>query len=163
VLKLSSQDALLVTLLVAVTNFIWNPVGGALSTAWPQAVLLRSPPFVRDRLSALLWPPPPDFGKMLAVELISRLFRRLQRHMLGALVEIVPKHVRTTCSRWPLALAAPVRYLHRRLRHFADRHDGDRASPVLADVRRASASSRNRHLPHRSNRGARRSGRAQQA
>ena len=31
VLKLSTQDALLVTLLVAVTNFIWNPVGGALS------------------------------------------------------------------------------------------------------------------------------------
>src|ERR1700720_1228578 len=28
VLKLSSRDALLVTLLVAVTNFIWNPVGG---------------------------------------------------------------------------------------------------------------------------------------
>ena len=31
VLKLSTQDALLVTLLVAVTNFFWNPVGGALS------------------------------------------------------------------------------------------------------------------------------------
>src|SRR6201994_296496 len=31
VLKLSGRDALLVTLLVAVTNFIWNPVGGALS------------------------------------------------------------------------------------------------------------------------------------
>src|SRR6266702_1245712 len=31
VLKLSTQDSLLVTLMVAVTNFIWNPVGGALS------------------------------------------------------------------------------------------------------------------------------------
>jgi hypothetical protein len=31
VLKLSERDALLVTLLVAITNFIWNPVGGALS------------------------------------------------------------------------------------------------------------------------------------
>src|SRR3974390_779089 len=31
VLKLSTADALLVTLLVAVTNFIWNPVGGAVS------------------------------------------------------------------------------------------------------------------------------------
>src|SRR5882762_2478732 len=31
VLKLSSQDALLVTLLVAVTNFIWLPIGGAVS------------------------------------------------------------------------------------------------------------------------------------
>ena len=29
VLKLTSQDALLVTLLVAVTNFFWNPIGGA--------------------------------------------------------------------------------------------------------------------------------------
>src|ERR1700720_2414965 len=41
VLKLSSADALLVTLLVAVTNFIWNPVGGALSDRLGrQAVLL---------------------------------------------------------------------------------------------------------------------------
>src|ERR1700755_1967010 len=31
VLKLSTQDALIVTLLVAVTNFIWNPVCGAVS------------------------------------------------------------------------------------------------------------------------------------
>ena len=31
VLKLTSHDALMVTLLVAVTNFIWNPVGGAVS------------------------------------------------------------------------------------------------------------------------------------
>jgi MHS family citrate/tricarballylate:H+ symporter-like MFS transporter len=30
-LKLSASDTLLVTLLVAVTNFIWNPVGGAVS------------------------------------------------------------------------------------------------------------------------------------
>jgi MHS family citrate/tricarballylate:H+ symporter-like MFS transporter len=31
VLKLSTQESLLVTLLVAITNFIWNPVGGAVS------------------------------------------------------------------------------------------------------------------------------------
>jgi MHS family citrate/tricarballylate:H+ symporter-like MFS transporter len=30
-LKLSAADSLIVTLLVAVTNFIWNPVGAALS------------------------------------------------------------------------------------------------------------------------------------
>src|SRR5260370_1552563 len=37
-LKLSASDTLLVTLLVAVTNFIWNPVGGA-GSDW-----LRPPP-----------------------------------------------------------------------------------------------------------------------
>ena len=87
VLKLTGQDALLVTLLVAVTNFIWNPVGGALSdrigrkpvllaiaslslvTAYPALHWLVAAPDLRQ-----------DAGGRNDVLV---LFRRLQRHHAG--------------------------------------------------------------------------------
>jgi MHS family citrate/tricarballylate:H+ symporter-like MFS transporter len=112
VLKLSSQDALLVTLLVAVTNFIWNPVGGALSDRIgrkPVLMAIAGLSFV-TAYPALLWlTAAPTFGKMLAVELMFSLyFGVYSGTMLGALVEIVPKHVRTTCFSLAFALAAAL-------------------------------------------------------
>jgi MHS family citrate/tricarballylate:H+ symporter-like MFS transporter len=112
VLKLSSQDALLVTLLVAVTNFIWNPVGGALSDRIgrrPVLLAIAGLSFV-TAYPALLWlTAAPSFGKMLAVELMFSLyFGVYSGTMLGALVEIVPKHVRTTCFSLAFALAAAL-------------------------------------------------------
>jgi MHS family citrate/tricarballylate:H+ symporter-like MFS transporter len=112
VLKLSSQDALLVTLLVAVTNFIWNPVGGALSDRVgrkPVLLAIAGLSFV-TAYPALLWlTAAPTFGKMLAVELMFSLyFGVYSGTMLGALVEVVPKHVRTTCFSLAFALAAAL-------------------------------------------------------
>jgi len=112
VLKLSSQDALLVTLLVAVTNFIWNPVGGALSDRIgrkPVLMAIAGLSFV-TAYPALLWlTAAPTFGKMLAVELMFSLyFGVYSGTMLGALVEIVPAHVRTTCFSLAFALAAAL-------------------------------------------------------
>ncbi|MBR0757990.1 MFS transporter [Bradyrhizobium jicamae] len=110
VLKLSTQDALLVTLLVAVTNFIWNPVGGALSDR-----IGRKPVLVGIAVLSLLTAYPalhwlvtaPTFGKLLAVEMMfSFYFGVYSGTMLGALVEIVPAHVRTTCFSLAFALAA---------------------------------------------------------
>jgi MHS family citrate/tricarballylate:H+ symporter-like MFS transporter len=110
VLKLSSQDALLVTVLVAVTNFFWNPVGGALSDR-----IGRKPVLMTIAGLALLTAYPalhwlvaePTFGKMLAVEMMfSFYFGVYSGTMLGCLVEIVPKHVRTTCFSLAFALAA---------------------------------------------------------
>src|ERR1700761_7311409 len=77
VLKLSTQDALLVTLLVAVTNFIWNPVGGALSDRiGRKAVLL--PIATLSLVTAyptLHWlVAAPTFGKMLAVEMMFSFY-----------------------------------------------------------------------------------------
>ncbi|MBY9027967.1 MFS transporter, partial [Pseudomonas fluorescens] len=77
VLKLSSQDALLVTLLVAITNFIWNPVGGALSDR-----IGRKPVLVGIATLALLTAYPalswlvaaPTFGKLLAVEMMFSFY-----------------------------------------------------------------------------------------
>jgi MFS transporter, MHS family, citrate/tricarballylate:H+ symporter len=112
VLKLSTQDALLVTLLVAVTNFIWNPVGGAVSDR-----VGRKPVLLTIAVLALLTAYPalhwlvaaPSFGKMLAVEMMfSFYFGVYSGTMLGCLVEIVPAHVRTTCFSLAFALAAAL-------------------------------------------------------
>src|ERR1700687_2344720 len=101
VLKLSSQDALLVTLLVAVTNFIWNPVGGAVSDRIGRKPVLLTIACLSlvTAYPALHWlSAAPTFGKMLAVEMMfSFYFGVYSGTMLGALVEVVPQHVRTTC------------------------------------------------------------------
>ncbi|MFB9263070.1 MFS transporter [Bradyrhizobium erythrophlei] len=112
VLKLSTQDALLVTLLVAVTNFIWNPIGGAVSDR-----LGRKPVLLTIAGLALVTTYPalhwlvsaPTFGKMIAVAMMfSFYFGIYSGTMLGALVEIVPVHVRTTCFSLAFALAAAL-------------------------------------------------------
>src|SRR6202011_1021885 len=51
----------------------------------------------------------PSFGKMLTVEMMfSFYFGVYSGTMLGALVEIVPAHVRTTCFSLAFALAAAL-------------------------------------------------------
>jgi MFS transporter, MHS family, citrate/tricarballylate:H+ symporter len=112
VLKLSSQDALLVTLMVGITNFIWNPVGGALSDRIgrkPVLLAIAGLSFV-TAYPALLWlTAAPSFGKLLAVEMMFSLyFGVYSGTMLGALVEVVPAHVRTTCFSLAFALAAAL-------------------------------------------------------
>jgi MHS family citrate/tricarballylate:H+ symporter-like MFS transporter len=134
VLKLTNQEALIVTLLVAVTNFIWNPVGGALSDR-----IGRKPVLLTIACLALVTAYPalnwliaaPTFGKMLAVEMMfSFYFGVYSGTMLGALVEVVPPHVRTTCFSLAFALAAG---LFGTFTPFAStwliEHTGDKASP----------------------------------
>jgi MHS family citrate/tricarballylate:H+ symporter-like MFS transporter len=134
VLKLSTQDALLVTLLVAVTNFIWNPVGGAVSDRVgrkPVLLTIACLSFV-TAYPALHWlVAAPTFGKMLAVEMMfSFYFGVYSGTILGALVEVVPAHVRTTCFSLAFALAAG---LFGTFTPFASTwlidHTGDKAAP----------------------------------
>jgi MHS family citrate/tricarballylate:H+ symporter-like MFS transporter len=111
-LHLSAQDSLLVTLLVAVTNFIWNPVGGALSDRIgrkPVLMAIAGLSFL-TAYPALYWlAAAPTFGKLLAVGMMFSLyFGVYSGTMLGALVEIVPAHVRTTCFSLAFALAAAL-------------------------------------------------------
>lgn len=112
VLKLSSQDALLVTLLVAVTNFIWNPVGGAVSDRLGRKPVLLTIAVLSflTAYPALHWlVSAPTFGRLLAVQMMfSFYFGTYSGAMLGSLVEIVPKHVRTTCFSLAFALAAAL-------------------------------------------------------
>jgi len=111
-LHLSMTDSLLVTLLVAVTNFIWNPVGGAVSDRIGRRPVLLTIAGLSlvTAYPALHWlAAAPSFGKLLAVEMMfSFYFGIYSGTMLGALVEIVPKHVRTTCFSLAFALAAGV-------------------------------------------------------
>jgi MFS transporter, MHS family, citrate/tricarballylate:H+ symporter len=112
VLKLSTQDALLVTLLVALTNFFWNPVGGAVSDRIGRKPVLLTIACLSlvTAYPALNWLiAAPTFGKMLAVEMMfSFYFGVYSGTMLGSLVEIVPAHVRTTCFSLAFALAAAL-------------------------------------------------------
>jgi MHS family citrate/tricarballylate:H+ symporter-like MFS transporter len=134
VLKLTSQEALIVTLLVAVTNFIWNPVGGALSDRIGRKPVLLAIACLSlvTAYPALNWLiAAPTFGKMLAVEMMfSFYFGVYSGTMLGALVEVVPAHVRTTCFSLAFALAAG---LFGTFTPFASTwlidHTGDKASP----------------------------------
>jgi MFS transporter, MHS family, citrate/tricarballylate:H+ symporter len=134
VLKLTSQDALLVTLLVAVTNFFWNPVGGAVSDRIGRKPVLLTIACLSlvTAYPALNWlVTAPTFGKLLAVQMMfSFYFGVYSGTMLGALVEVVPKHVRSTCFSMAFALAAG---LFGTFTPFAStwliNHTGDKASP----------------------------------
>ena len=80
----------------------------------------------------------PTFGKMLAVEMMfSFYFGVYSGTMLGALVEIVPAHVRTTCFSLAFALAAAlVRHLHAIRLDLADQENRRQGlARLLADVR----------------------------
>jgi MHS family citrate/tricarballylate:H+ symporter-like MFS transporter len=111
-LKLSAADTLLVTLLVAVTNFIWNPVGGAVSDRIGRKPVLLAIACLSlvTAYPALHWlAGAPSFGKLLAVAMMfSFYFGVYSGTMLGCLVEIVPAHVRTTCFSIAFALAAGI-------------------------------------------------------
>src|ERR1700751_5663311 len=135
-LNLSPTGTLLVTLLVAVTNFIWNPVGGAVSDRLgrkPVLLTIATLSFV-TAYPALSWlAAAATLGKLLAVQMMfSFYFGVYSGTMLGCLVEIVPKHVRTTCFSIAFALAAGIfgtstPFVATKL---IDATHGDKASPA---------------------------------
>ena len=130
------RGTLLVTLLVAVTNFIWNPVGGAVSDRIgrkPVLLTIAGLSFV-TAYPALSWlAAAPTLGKLLAVQMMfSFYFGVYSGTMLGCLVEIVPAHVRTTCFSIAFALAAGIfgtatPFVSTKLIEMTDQ---DRASPA---------------------------------
>ncbi|MDR3535441.1 MAG: MFS transporter [Acetobacteraceae bacterium] len=99
VLKLSATDSLLVTFCVAVSNFIWLPVMGALSDRVGRRplLLLFSALTLVTAYPALAWlVVNPSFVNMLMVLLwLSFLYGSYNGAMVVALTEVVPASVRT--------------------------------------------------------------------
>src|SRR3954462_1799601 len=112
VLKLTTRDALLVTLCVAVTNFIWLPVGGAISDRIGRRPVLLAIATLSlvSAYPMLAWlVSEPTFQKMLIVELVfSFYFGVYNGAMVAALTEAVPAHVRTTFFSLAFSLAAAL-------------------------------------------------------
>ncbi len=112
VLHLSATDSLIVTFCVAVSNFFWLPVMGALSDRIGRRPLL----LVFSTLTALTAYPvlvwlvsAPGFGAMLAVLLwLSFLYASYNGAMVVALTEIVPPEVRTAGFSLAYALATAL-------------------------------------------------------
>ena len=134
VLLLSDTASLLVTLLVATTNFIWLPIGGAISDR-----IGRKPVLLTIAGLALLTAYPAlswivvdtSFAKMLMVELwFSMCFGVYNGAMVAALTEEVPSHVRTTCFSLAFSLAVALFGTFTPLAStWLIKTTGDRASP----------------------------------
>ena len=92
---LSASDSLLVTLLVAISNFFWLPVGGALSDRFGRrsvliAMTLLARPACADHAGER-----PELLMMLSVLLwLSFIYGMYNGAMIPALTEIMPAEVR---------------------------------------------------------------------
>jgi MFS transporter, MHS family, citrate/tricarballylate:H+ symporter len=134
VLKLSTTDALTVTLCVAVSNFIWLPIGGAISDRVgrkPVLLTIAVLAFV-TAYPALAWlVQAPSFTAMLAVELLfSMYFGVYNGAMVAALTEVVPAHVRATSFSLAFSLAnALFGTATPAVSTWLIEHTGDKASP----------------------------------
>jgi MFS transporter, MHS family, citrate/tricarballylate:H+ symporter len=134
VLHLTEVESLLVTLCVAATNFVWLPIGGALSDRIGRKPVLLTIPLLAlfSAYPCLAWlVSEPTFNKMLAVEMLfSFYFGTYNGAMVAALSEIVPANVRATGFSLAFSLAAALFGTFTPLAStFLIRASGDKASP----------------------------------
>jgi MHS family citrate/tricarballylate:H+ symporter-like MFS transporter len=112
VLKLGAADSLIVTFCVAVSNFFWLPVMGAVSdrvgrrpvlVVFTVLTLLTAYPALSWLVAA------PSFERMLAVELwLSFLYASYNGAMVVALTEVMPVNVRTAGFSLAYSLATAL-------------------------------------------------------
>jgi len=111
-LKLAVRDNLIVTLCVGISNFIWLPIGGAISDRigrQPPLIIITSLAILTS-YPAMLWlVAAPSFGKLLAVLLyFSFFFGTYNGAMIPFLAEIMPPQVRTAGFALAFALATAI-------------------------------------------------------
>jgi MHS family citrate/tricarballylate:H+ symporter-like MFS transporter len=112
VLKLSTEESLLVTMCVGLSNFIWLPVMGAVSDRigrWPVMAVCSALAAV-TAYPALSWLiANPSFGHMVWIELwLSFLYASYNGATIVALTEIIPVQVRTTGFSLAYSLATAL-------------------------------------------------------
>ncbi|MPW22075.1 MFS transporter [Paraburkholderia sp. CNPSo 3157] len=112
VLKLSTSDSLMVTLLVALSNFVWLPIGGAISDRIGRKPILMMIAILAICTSypALSWlASAPSFGHMLIVLLwFSFFFGMYNGAMVAALTEVMPVEVRVAGFSLAFSLATAL-------------------------------------------------------
>ncbi|KVN49691.1 citrate-proton symporter [Burkholderia territorii] len=112
VLKLSTSDSLMVTLLVAASNFIWLPIGGTISDRIGRKPLLLaiSVLAIFTAYPALSWlADAPSFARMLIVLLwFSFFFGMYNGAMIAALTEVMPVEVRVAGFSLAFSLATAL-------------------------------------------------------
>jgi MHS family citrate/tricarballylate:H+ symporter-like MFS transporter len=112
ILKLTTEESLLVTLCVGLSNFIWLPVMGSLSDRigrWPIMAAFSALTML-TAYPALSWLiANPSFGNMVMVELwLSFLYGSYNGATIVALTEIIPARVRTTGFSLAYSLATAL-------------------------------------------------------
>jgi MFS family permease len=111
-LRLPATTALLVTLAVGVSNFVWLPVMGALSDRIGQRPLLIACTVAAlvTAYPAMVWlTQAPSFSRLLVVELwLSFLYASYNGAMVVYLTEIVPARLRATGFSLAYSLATAV-------------------------------------------------------
>jgi MFS family permease len=112
ILKLTQSDALLVTLLVGLSNLFWLPVMGSLSDRVGRRPLLITfaTMAILTAYPAMTWlVSDPTFAKLLIVELwLSFIYASYNGAMVVHLTEIVPAEVRTAGFSVAYSLATTV-------------------------------------------------------
>jgi MHS family citrate/tricarballylate:H+ symporter-like MFS transporter len=111
-MKLTPSAALFVTALVAIANFVWLPIGGALSgrVGLLPVMLAAATLILVAAYPALAWvAAAPTFGKLLAVEMVLSLgYGFYNGAMVVALTQVVPAQVRASCFALAYSLAAAL-------------------------------------------------------
>ncbi|MBG6287640.1 MFS transporter [Pseudomonas nitroreducens] len=112
VLSLSTTDSLVVTLLVGVSNFIWLPIGGALSDRIGRRPQLLGITLlcIFSAYPAMHWlATAPSFERLLAVLLYFSMFFGLYNGaMVAALTEVMPQNVRVVGFSLAFSLATAL-------------------------------------------------------
>ncbi|HEY0294732.1 MAG TPA: MFS transporter [Bordetella sp.] len=112
VLKLSTSDSLIVTLFVAISNFIWLPIGGALSDRIgrkPVLVTMTVLTILTSYIALTYLAAAPSFDRMLGVLLwLSFLYGIYNGAMIPALAEVMPQRVRVAGFSIAYSLATAI-------------------------------------------------------